>query len=124
MSRLIKPQVLHYSTPVREAHPLSQRIAGALGGLYGRAINGGGLAGGAVRFGYPQIGMREKFQGYVFPPQMFIGWNPHAVAGGTIRPTLGQLPGSQAPYGNTGPLLAAMAAASGPTYTGGVTRRG
>lgn len=120
MSRLIRGKVLHYSTPVREAHPMSQAIAGALGALYGRGINGHT---GTFRYGYPQIGNREKFQGYVFPPQMFVGWNPHAVAGGSIRPTLGQLPGSQAPYGNTGPLLAAMAAASGPTYTGGVTRR-
>lgn len=121
MSALIRPQVLHYSTPVREAHPLSQRIAGALGALYGRGIDG---RAGTIRYGYPQIGMREKFQGYVFPPQMFVGWNPHAVAGGTIRPTLGQLPGSQAPYGNTGPLLAAMAAATGSQPTIGVTRRG
>lgn len=121
-TREIRPAVLHYSTPVREAHPLAQRIAGALGGLYGRAINGGGKAGGAIRYGYPQIGMRTKFAGYTFPPQMFIGWNANMVAGGAIRPTLGQLPGSQAPYANTGPLLAAMAAATGPRPTNGVLR--
>lgn len=116
---LIQPRSLHYSTPVREAHPLAQRIASSLGALYGRGIDG---RTGTIRFGYPQIGMREKFQGYVFPPQMFIGWSPNRVAGGTIRPTLGQLPGSQAPYANTSPLLAAMLTATGPAAYGGVTR--
>ncbi len=119
MGALIRPQVLHYSTPVRAAHPLAQRIASALGSLYGRGINGNT---GTIRYGYPQIGMREKYAGYVFPPQMFIGWNPANVAAGTIRPTLGQLPGTQAPYANTSPLLGAMLAATGPAKILGVTR--
>lgn len=100
--RTVKPEVVHYSVPVREAHPFSQAIASALGRLYGRGINGHA---GAVRYGYPAIGTRDRFGGYVFPPQLFIGWNPNRVASGTIRPTPGGLPGTQAPAGINSALL-------------------
>lgn len=100
MMNTIAPGVTHYSVPVREAHPISQRMAGALGWLYGRGVNGHN---GAVRYGY--LSPRAKFTGYVSPQQMFIGWNPRRVASGSIRPTPNGLPGTQAPAGSPSPLL-------------------
>lgn len=101
----INPEVTHYSVPVRSAHPISLRMAGALAWLHGRGINGHA---GAVRYGY--LTPRAKFGGYVQPQQMFVGWNPRRVASGSIRPTPGGLPGTQAPAGSApSPLLALIA---------------
>lgn len=118
MGTVYAGQVTDYRVPVRSAHPLAVKIARQLGRLYGRNIAGDN---GTIRYGAPGLsGGRRGYRGYVNPPQMFIGWNPHNVAGGTVRPTLGKLPGTQAPYANTGPLLAAMYTVSGVPSTGGV----
>ena len=98
------------TTRVRHANAYSVWMAGALGALHGRGIDG---QTGTVRYGYPQIGMRNKYQGYANPPQLFIGWNPQRVAGGAVRPHLAGLPGGQAPYTDVGPLLAAVSRVSG-----------
>ena len=105
MPRRFTPRVDRDVTPVRHANPVSVFMAAALGALHGRGING---ETGTIRYGYPQIGMRAKYQGYANPPQMFVGWNPSRVAAGAVRPTLGGLPGTQAPYSDIGPLLAAV----------------
>jgi hypothetical protein len=120
MGRLIRPKVVHYAVPVHAAHPVSVGMISRLSALYARGINGNT---GTIRYGYPQIGSREKFAGYAFPPQMFTGWNPRLAGAGTVRPTPGQLPGSQAPYANTSPLLGQMLALTGPGDLG-VLRRG
>jgi hypothetical protein len=106
MPGTFRPQVLQYRTPVWAAHPVSQWMASAIGRIWGKGISGGR---GTIIYGYPQIGMRAKFQGYAYPQQMFTGWNPSTVAGGRIIPSPGGLPGTQAPYANTSPLLAAVA---------------
>jgi hypothetical protein len=98
------------TTKVRHANAYSVWMASSLGNLYGHGING---QTGTVRFGYPQIGMSAKYQGYGAPQQMFIGWSPSRVAGGTVRPHLGGLPGGQPPYTDIGPLLAAVSRVNG-----------
>jgi hypothetical protein len=103
-NRVIKPKVLHYNTPVHAAHPISVGMASALGTLYGRGING---QTGTIRYGYPAPGTRRKYGGYVNPPQMFTGWSPASVAGGSVRRSPGGLPGTQAPPGYLSPLLKA-----------------
>lgn len=105
-NRVIQPKVIRYTTPVHAAHPISVGMSVALGNLYGRGING---QNGTIRYGYPDIGTRSKYQGYVNPPQLFTGWNPRTAAGGAIRRTPGGLPGTQAPPGYISPLLQAAA---------------
>lgn len=119
MGTVYAGQVTDYRVPVRSAHPLAVMIARQLGRLYGRDI--AAQSNGAIRFGQPGLsGGRRGYWGYVNPPQLFVGWNPHKVAAGSVRPTLGKLPGTQAPYANTGPLLAAMYTVSGVPSSGGV----
>ena len=98
------------STRVRHANAYSVWMASSLGNLFGHGING---QTGTVRFGYPQIGMAAKYQGYGNPPQAFIGWSPARVAGGAVRPHLAGLPGGQAPYSDIGPLLATVSRVNG-----------
>ena len=92
---------------VRDPHPVSQYMASALGQLYGRAIRGDN---GAFRYGYPGLASNmTKFKGYVFPPQMFLGWNPRRVAGGAVRYSPGQLPATSPSDPGDNPLRSAVA---------------
>lgn len=110
MPRRFDSQVDHTTTRVRHANAVSVWMASSMAVLFGRGISGHR---GTIRYGYPQIGMRAKYQGYANPPQLFIGWNPHRVAGGAVRPHPGGLPGGQAPYTDIGPLLAAVSRVGG-----------
>jgi hypothetical protein len=102
-----QPQVTVYRTPVRSAAPQAIWIARALGWLYGKAIKGDN---GAVRYGYPGLDTnRTSYKGYVFPPQIFTGYDPGKVAAGFIRPDPASLPGdSTAPAAARSPLARAM----------------
>lgn len=105
--RKITPEKHVVGTTVRAPHPIGQRVMASLSMLAGRGIRG---ETGTIRYGYPSTGtQRSKFTGYVFPPNLFIGWNPRHVAGGTAQSRVGQLPATSAPSGTYSPLLAAMA---------------
>lgn len=106
----MRGEVTIYRTPVRSAAPQAIGLARALGWLYGKAIKGDN---GSIRYGYPSIqSQRTKYAGYVYPPQIFVGYDPSKVAAGLIRPDPAGLPGdSISPYASTGsPIMAAMAA--------------
>lgn len=113
----MKPQVTTYSTPVRSAAPQAVAIAKGLGWLFGKAIRGDN---GAVRYGYPQIGTRAKYQGYVFPPQIFTGYDPGKVARGAVRVATPALSTNTVPQTeNYSPLQQAMANVSGLSFSSG-----
>ena len=101
----MKPRVLIFRTPVREAAPQAIAIARGLGWLFGKAIKGDN---GTIEYGYPSIQtQRTKYAGYAFPPQIFTGYDPRKVAAGFIRPDQASLPGE--PIGpGTSPLSRAM----------------
>lgn len=113
----IRPRVLAYVTRVREPDPRAVGLARMLGAFYGRGING---QTGSVRFGYPAIGTRAKFAGYANTPQLFRGYDPRKVAGGTFRGMPGQLPATSNPgtFGLNSPLQNAMATVTYQQMTG------
>jgi|SRR5882724_11481685 len=88
------PHKSTFLTKVRWASPQSIGQASSLGWLHGKAIAGDN---GAIRYGYPSIGTRSKYGGYVFPGQLFLGYSARKVAGGSIRLTPGALPSTSAP---------------------------
>lgn len=89
-----QPEIQHYSVPVRAAAPQAIALARGLA----RAFTQPSLRGtGAVRYGYPGIGMREKFGGYANSPQLFLGYSPHKVAAGAFRGAPGALPSTSSP---------------------------
>lgn len=90
----IVPGVLTYATRVRLPDPRAIGLARGIGQLYGRGING---QAGTVRFGYPAIGTRTKFQGYANTPQLFRGYSPRKVAAGSFRGVPGSLPSTSNP---------------------------
>lgn len=90
----MKPQVQTYTTRVRAAAPQAIAIAQGLGRLFIRGVDG---QTGTVRYGYPAIGTRAKYQGYAFPPQLFRGYDPRKVARGAFRGTPGALPSTSSP---------------------------
>lgn len=103
----ITPQVDHYETPVRAAAPQAIAIARALARAFTRtSIRGAGV----TRLGEPAMGTRRKFQGYANTPQLFIGYDPRKVAGGTFRGQRPAIPSTAAPITtlNT-PTMRAMA---------------
>lgn len=107
MARRITPSKRVVGTTVRDPHPIGQRVMASLSMLAGRGIRG---ETGTIRYGYPSTAtQRSKYTGYVFPPDLFIGWNPRSVAAGTVQNKVGQLPATSAPSGTYSPLLAAMA---------------
>jgi hypothetical protein len=113
----MKPQVTTYSTPVHSAAPQAIAIARGLGWLFGKAIRGDN---GAVRYGYPQIGMRAKYQGYVFPPQIFTGYDASKVARGAVRVATPALSTNTLPQSETySPLTQAMANVTGLNFSSG-----
>jgi hypothetical protein len=97
-------------TIVRGLNPLAVALAGRLRRLSGSDING---SRGTVRIGENYT---RKNSGYVASPQSFRGMPTRGAApAGAIRAGLGGgLPGTQAPYPETSPLLAAIAAAQNP----------
>lgn len=102
----MKPEVRVYRTPVRSAAPQAVALARGLGWLFGKAIKGDN---GAIRYGYPSLGTRAKYTGYVNPPQVFTGYDPGQVAAGFIRPDPASLPGdSVSPAAGRSPLHQAM----------------
>ena len=106
----MRPRVLRYTVRVRAAAPQAVAIATGLAWLHGKAINGSPGGNGAIRYGYPAIGTREKFQGYASPPQIFSGYTAKRVAGGAIRLTPAGLPSTSAPVSVlSSPLVRAMA---------------
>jgi len=110
MSRkTIKPRVQTYAVPFHSRDPIGIATVTALQNLYQRGMSG---QAGAVRIGWPALGLRNNFTGYAAPAQLFTGWNPAKVAAGSIVPTPGGLPGSQAPAGYLSPLLRQAAAIS------------
>lgn len=88
------PQVDTYTVRVRAAAPQAISLALGLGALFGRGING---QTGTIKYGYPAIGSREKFQGYVNAPQIFTGYDPMKVARGAFRGAPGALPSTSSP---------------------------
>ena len=105
----MRPHVTIFRTPVRSAAPQAIGLARALGWLYGKAIKGDN---GSIRYGWPGLDtQRTSFKGYVYPPQIFVGYDPAKVAAGFIRPDPASLPGdSLSSYASSNPLGAAMAA--------------
>lgn len=101
-----RPGVDTYTVRVRQAAPQAIGIARALGALFGHGING---ATGTTRYGMPAIGTRAKFSGYAVPPQLFIGYNPARVAGGSFRGSPAHLPATSN-LNASNPLLRSMAA--------------
>jgi hypothetical protein len=89
-----RPRKSTFLTKVRWAAPQAIGQASALGWLQGKAIAGDN---GAIRYGYPTIGTRAKFNGYAFPGQLFLGYSARKVAGGSIRLTPGALPSTSSP---------------------------
>jgi hypothetical protein len=115
----IAPHVDYYTTPVRAASPQSIGIARALA----RSFTAGALRGtGAIRYGYPQIGSRNKFQGYANTPQLFTGYSPTKVAGGAFRGARPAIPSTSAPITmlNT-PTMRAMATVTNATQLNGAS---
>ena len=92
--RRIVPRVDHYSTPVRAAAPQAIGMAGSLARLFTSVSLRGA---GTVRYGQPAIGTRGKYAGYANPPQLFTGYDPRKVAGGTFRGNVGSLPSTSSP---------------------------
>lgn len=90
----MKPRVTTYRTRVRWAAPQAIATAIGLGWLYGKAIRGDN---GAVRYGYPAMGDRNKFAGYAYPPQIFTGYTAKRVAAGAVRVNAAGLPGTKSP---------------------------
>jgi len=104
-----EPEIVTYRTPVRSAAPQAIGLARVLGWLYGKAIKGHN---GSIRYGWPGLdSQRTKYAGYVYPPQLFVGYNPAKVAGGLIRADPASLPGDSL-VATEAPLMRAMAAMS------------
>jgi hypothetical protein len=102
----MRPQVTRFKVPVRWAAPQAIAVASGLGWLHGKAIAGDN---GRILYGYPQIGMREKYQGYAFPAQLFTGYTARRVATGAIRVHTGGLPSTASPASTlASPLVMAM----------------
>jgi hypothetical protein len=102
----VNPQRTTYRTPVRWAAPQAIAIARGLGWLHGKAIKGDN---GGILIGYPAIASREKYAGYVFPGQLFIGYSARRVAGGAIRVTPSGLPSTSSTAAQlASPLAQAM----------------
>lgn len=114
----MRPLVRTIRVKVRAPAPQAVALASGLAQLTGRDLRGHS---GTVRYGYPGIQtQRTSYQGYVFPPQLFIGYDPRRTAAGSIRvphTALGAGAG-QAPSELNSPLLRAMAAVS--AYQGGL----
>jgi len=114
---IFRQRTARVSVTVRQPHPVSQYMASALGEIYGRGINGHA---GAFRYGTAGLATnRTKYGGYVYPPQMFVGWNPRRVAGGSIRYKPGSLPATAPNDPNDNPLtnaVATIAAGAGVAY--------
>lgn len=117
MATLFQPRTARVTVTVREPHPVSQYMAASLGRIYGRAIAGHN---GAFRYGAPGVATnRTKYGGYVYPPQMFMGWNPRRVAGGAIRYKPSSLPATAPSDPTDNPLqnaVATIAAGAGVGY--------
>lgn len=90
----MRPKVTTYRTPVRWAAPQAIALALGLGNLHGRGIRG---QTGHITYGYPGLGTRAKFTGYVFPPQIFTGYSARRVAAGAIRSSPASMPSSKSP---------------------------
>lgn len=106
MARVFRPSVETYAVPVRGPHPLAVMIASRLGWIHGRGIDGHA---GAIRYGYPgSFTQRTSYQGYVKPPQLFLG---ASRSGGKPRVPTPALSSSHLPLGSSrgSPLTAAMA---------------
>ena len=100
------PRRTTYRTPVRWAAPQAIAIARGLGWLHGRAIKGDN---GHITIGYPSIASRQKYAGYVFPGQLFIGYTARRVATGAIRVTPSGLPSTSSSASTlASPLMQAM----------------
>jgi hypothetical protein len=107
MPGVFRQRTARVTVTVRQPHPVSQYMASALGSIYGRGINGHT---GAFRYGAAGIATnRTKYGGYVYPPQMFIGWNPKRVAGGAIRYKPSALPATAPNNPTDNPLQTAVA---------------
>lgn len=104
----MRPVVQSYRVPVRWAAPQAIAVARGLGQLLGRDIKG---ERGTIRYGWPSIQtQRTAYKGYVFPPQVFTGYDPRKVAAGFIRPDPASLPGDYSVASEQrSPLEAAMA---------------
>jgi hypothetical protein len=110
------PKVSNYRTPVRWAAPQAIAIARGLGWLHGKAIKGDN---GSILIGYPAIASRQKYAGYVFPGQLFIGYSARRVAAGAIRVTPNGLPStSNTASTMSSPLVQAMANVTAGQMTG------
>jgi hypothetical protein len=109
VAKKIRASADDFRVPVRRPHPIAVAVVSAASALSGKDING---SRGTIRYGEPSIGSRRKFSGYMYPPQLFIGWDPKKTAAGRIQAGAGGTPGlpsTNAPAGTYSPLLAAMA---------------
>lgn len=112
----MNPRSTTFRTPVRWAAPQAIAIARGLGWLHGKAIKGDN---GTIRIGYPAIASREKYAGYVFPGQLFIGYTARRVAGGSIRVTPSGLPSTSSSASTlASPLMQAMSTVTAGQFTG------
>lgn len=105
--RIIRPRVHRVTTVIREREPIGTGVAYSLAELHGRGIKG---KVGTPRYGYPGMQtQRSAYKGYGYPPDLFFGYNPRNVAGGTVQNKVGQLPATSPPAGTYSPLQQAMA---------------
>jgi hypothetical protein len=116
---LIRARVRKVTTTVRDPHPLAQALSARLAQLLGSDLNG---TRGRIRIGNTAAINGRKITGYVAPPQNYAGAGRlrQGVDGGAIRAGIrqGGLPGTQAPFSESSPLLAQIAAAQNPAYGG------
>jgi len=101
-------------TTVRAVNPLAAALAARMRTLIGTDLNG---SRGTIRIG-ERYG--QKYSGYGNSPQNFRGMaSAGAAPSGAIRAGLGSgLPGTQAPYSETSPLLALIASTQNPPQGG------
>ncbi len=113
----MRPLVQRRAITIRGVAPQTIALNLGLGRLYGRGVDGHA---GAVRYGEPAIGTRAKYQGYVFPPQLFTGYSAKRVAGGAIKPVTPALPSTTTPQSLlNSPLTRAMATVGARQMAGG-----
>lgn len=108
--RLIRPLVDKVTVTVRGPEPIGSGTVSSLNAQAGEGIRG---RRGTIRYGLQAPGTRLKYGGYVFPAQMFLGYDPRKVAAGAVRNIGTSLPSTSAPVGTYSPLTAAMAAVTG-----------
>lgn len=107
MGTLIPARKWTTRTTVRGVAPLAAALAMKLARLTGSDVNG---SRGAVRIGEVSA-IGRHYAGYAQSPQSFKGAASVPLAGAIVAGADSGLPGTQAPWSESSPLLAAIATA-------------